>query len=60
MELCGGVHTVQRQTPIQIPIGLYTNFIGISVSFGVGQREYTISEIMCLINGKYINIYNVD
>ena len=56
MELCGGVHTAQRQTPIQIYIGLHINFMDISVSLDVRQSECTISEIMFLINGKYINI----
>ena len=28
-ELCGGVHTAQRQTPTQIPNGFCTHFIGL-------------------------------
>ena len=33
IELCGSVHTAQRQTPTPNPIGFCTDFIGICVGF---------------------------
>ena len=36
-ELCGGVHTSQRQIPVHIPIGFCANLL---VSVGAGQCEY--------------------
>ena len=35
-ELCGGVHTPQRQRPMQIPVGFCTHFIGTRVDHGLG------------------------
>ena len=40
IELCGGVHTVQRQTPRQIPIGFCAN---LSVSVSVLVSVYPVS-----------------
>ena len=39
-----GVHTAQRPTPTQVPVGFCTDFINISVGlcFGVWQCERTI------------------
>ena len=39
IELCGGVHTAQRQRLTQISIGFCTHFIGIGL--GVGQCKLT-------------------
>ena len=46
--LCGGVYSEQRQTPIQIPIGLCANLsvsvcLVFCVCLGVGQCERTIN-----------------
>ena len=45
IELYGDVHTAQRQSPTQISIGFCTYFIGICIGLGVGQYEWTITEI---------------
>ena len=38
IELCGGVHTAQRQTPTQIPIGFCVNLsVSVSVSVSVSS-----------------------
>ena len=34
LELCGGIHTAQRQTPTQIPVGFCANLV-VSVSVSV-------------------------
>ena len=51
IELCEGMDTARRQTPIQIPIGFCANLsasvtvLVASVSPGVGQCERTIQLI---------------
>ena len=45
IELCEGVHTAQRQRPMQISIGFCTRFIGISLGLGAGQCKLTITSI---------------
>ena len=46
-ELCGGVHTPQRQRPMQIPVGFCTHFIGTRVDHGLGlcQCERTVTMV---------------
>ena len=39
IELCGGVHTAQRQKPMRISIGFCTHFISIGLSLGVIFRQ---------------------
>ena len=43
-ELCGSVHTAQRQTSTQIPMGFSTHFIStcVGLALGVGQCKCTI------------------
>ena len=48
IELCGGVHTAQRQTSIQIPIDFNVSlsvFVCVSICYclDVGQCEHTIN-----------------
>ena len=41
IELCGGVHTAQRQTPIQIPTGFYISvFVSLLVSSNVNVPSH--------------------
>ena len=41
-ELCGGVHTTQRQTSAQIPIGFPSVSVSVSFCLGVGQCKCTV------------------
>ena len=45
-ELCGGVHTAQRQIRTQIPLEFCILVIGLGLGLGLGhcQSVYTISE----------------
>ena len=43
MELCGGVHTAQRQITTQIPIEFCILVIGLGLGFGHCQSDYTIT-----------------
>ena len=44
MELCGGVHTAQRQITTQIPIEFGILVISLSLGLGHCQSDYTISQ----------------
>ena len=42
MEMCGGVHTAQRQITTQIPIEFCTLVIGLGLGLVHCQSDYTI------------------
>ena len=48
MELCGSVHTAQREIPTKIPVGFCTHFIGLGVCFCIGHYQCK-HIIMCLL-----------